>query len=396
MAKLSTPKLIFDQDGCPDCGNRVINLPSALPVVGDDFNWSVRDYDDFRIMMTEELAARFPERKRWTPGDLEVVIIEVLSAVLDQLSDMLDRVASEAFLETARQPESVFRLLGLIGYDAIEQSSLETDGEGSTSKQDLEKELAALWLGEPAKMEMAKRAGPRSIHTQKRLVTLSDFDALFAKHPLVYRAHAWRDWGGSWPVIRLALSLWDNNPLDNTESHVVDYPLELRNRINRFHRKQGLREIDWQRTPNPSIRTVLRILMDQYRMVGQEVVLEGAVFVGIVMSVSISVRRHYFQSEVRQAVEYALGRGPEGFFRPGRLNFGEDLYASDIFETLMKLAGVENVCLNRFKRIGRHFPDQTAKGFIVLDGLEVAVCDNQPAFPERGYYHLKLHGGRRG
>lgn len=396
MAKLAPPELVFDQDGCPDCGKRNINLPAALPVVGDDFNWSVRDYDDFRIMMLEELAAHFPERKRWTPGDIEVVIVEALAAILDQLSDMLDRVASEAYLESARQPESVYRLLGLIGYDAVEQSSVDADGNGSASQQELMNALTELWLTEPARMEMAKRAGPRSIHSQKRLVTLGDFDTLFAKHPLVYRAHAWRDWGGSWPVIRVALSLWDDNPLDNDQNTVVDYPLELRDRINKFHQTQGLRQIDWERTPNPSIRTVLRVLRDQYRMVGQEVILEGTQLVGIVMSISISVKEHYFQSEVRQAVEYALGRGPEGFFRPGRLNFGEDLYASDIFETLMKLEGVENVCLNRFKRIGQHFPDQTGKGFIELDGLEVAVCNNQPDDPERGYYNLKLHGGRRG
>jgi len=382
MAVLSSPELVFDKNGCPDCGKRHIDLPDALPVVGDDFNWTVRDYDDFRIMMLEELAARFPERKRWTPGDIEVVIVEALSAVLDQLSDMLDRVASEAYLETARQPETVYRLLSLIGYDAIAQTFNNAHDKTSPSKKELEKELTALWLREPAKMEMARRAGPRAIHTQKRMVTLSDLDSLFAKHPLVYRAHAWRDWGGSWPVVRVALSLWDDNPLDNSESYISDYPPE--------------RKIDWQRTPNPSIRTILRILRDQYRMVGQEVILEGAVLVGIVMSISISVKKHYFQSEVRQAVDYALGRGPEGFFRPGRLNFGEDLYASDLYEALMKLEGVENVCLNRFKRIGQHYPDQSAKGFIVLQGIEVAVCDNKPAFPERGYYYLRLHGGRRG
>jgi hypothetical protein len=396
MAELSSPELVFDKDGCPDCGKRTISLPAALPVVGDDFNWSIRDYDDFRIMMLEELAARFPERRRWTPGDLEVVIVEALAAVLDQLSDMLDRVASEAYLETARQPVSVYRLLSLIGYDAFGQSFLTPGDDPAGSGNDRLNELTALWLKEPAKMEAAKKAGPRSIHNQKRLVTLSDFDELLAQHPLVYRAHAWRDWGGAWPVVRVALSLWDDKPLDNSESETVEYPLELRNRINRFHRQHGLREIDWQRTPNPSIRTVLRILRDQYRMVGQEVILESAVFVGILISISVSVRQHYFQSEVRRAVEYALGRGPDGFFRPGRLNFGEDLYASDIFEALMKLEGVENVCLNRFKRVGRHFPDQTSEGVIVLRGLEVAVCDNNPAAPERGYIQLKLHGGRRG
>ncbi|MGD8834315.1 MAG: hypothetical protein PVJ19_05220, partial [Desulfobacteraceae bacterium] len=205
MAEPPPPKLVFDQDGCPDCGKRLIDLPPALPDVGDDFNWEVRDYDGFRILMLEELAARFPERKRWTPGDIEVVIVEALAAVLDQLSDMLDRVTSEAYLETARQPESVLKLLTLIGYDAVEQSTELVKAGSTHSRKEMEEKLFDLWRSEPAKMEAAKKIGPRSINAQKRLVALTDFDTLFAKHPLVYRAHAWRDWGGSWPVIRVAL-----------------------------------------------------------------------------------------------------------------------------------------------------------------------------------------------
>src|SRR5262249_32701696 len=80
-----------------------------LPNVGDDFDWLTRDYDGFRLFMMEELAARMPERARWTPADLEVVLVEALAAVLDQLSDRADRVAAEAYLETARRPESVRR-----------------------------------------------------------------------------------------------------------------------------------------------------------------------------------------------------------------------------------------------------------------------------------------------
>jgi hypothetical protein len=62
----------------------------------------------------------------------------------------------------------------------------------------------------------------------------------------------------------------------------------------------------------------------------------------------------------------------------------------------MALDGVENVCLNRFKRIGSQYPDRVEAGFIALDGLEVAVCDNDAGNPARGYYRLTLHGGRRG
>ena len=114
------------------------------------------------------------------------------------------------------------------------------------------------------------------------------------------------------------------------------------------------------------------------------------------MTLSIQVAADYFQSEVRHAVERALGTAPGGFFAPGRLRFGEDLWASDLYQALMALDGVDNVCLNRFKRLGDRFLDQAATGQIALDGLEVAICDNDQAHPERGYYSLNLHGGRKG
>jgi len=62
----------------------------------------------------------------------------------------------------------------------------------------------------------------------------------------------------------------------------------------------------------------------------------------------------------------------------------------------MSLDGVDNVCLNLFKRLGNRFPDMSASGHIPLEGLEVAVCDNDPAAPSRGYFRLTLSGGRKG
>jgi hypothetical protein len=144
------------------------------------------------------------------------------------------------------------------------------------------------------------------------------------------------------------------------------------------------------------VRSLLRHYIDDYRMLGQELQLVAAVEVGILLSLSVQVDRNYFQSEVRHAVEKALGTGPEGFFAAGRLRFGEDLWAGDLFETLMALDGVDNVCLNRFKRIGDRYADASDHGRIALDGLEVAVCDNRADAPERGYYLLRLHGGRSG
>ncbi len=391
-----TPQAILTFRGkCPDCGERQVQLPQPLPDMGDDFDWRVRDYDGFRLFMLEELAARFPERRRWTPADMEVVLVEVLAAVLDQLSDMADRVAAEATLETARRPESVRRLLKLIGYDAVgialAQGNISLEAGEDIHKA--EENLEAFWLREPHAMDAARQAGPQAIHDQHRMVTLEDYAVRLEEHPLVLRAHSWSEWSGSWTTVRVAIIAWDDKKLDQME---IDYPSDLQEDIDGFHEGRGLPKPVWDTASPPTIRTVLRPYLDAYRMTGQEVILQDAVPVGISMAFSIRVSANYFQSEIRHAIEQALGTGPEGFFEPGRLHFGEDLHVSDLLEVLMALDGVENVCLNRFKRVGSQFPDQVESGRIVLEDLEIAVCDNDPARPDRGYYRLTLHGGRRG
>jgi hypothetical protein len=395
MAQQGELTLRFE-GGCPDCGNREPELPEPLPPTGDDFDWKVRDYDGFRLFMLEELIARFPERSRWTPADMEVVLVEALAVVLDQLSDMLDRVSAEAFLETARRPSSVIRLLGLIGYDPAREAGLTDDLPDEDHPRTARDKLEALWASEPHRMEEARRAGPRAIHTQHRMVTIDDHASRLEDHPLVERAHAFGEWSGSWTTLRTAVIAWNNLSLDEVlpGDSTGDEISLLRKEIEKFHERRGLRVPDW--TLAPTVRTILRPYVEAYRMAGQEVILQDAEPVGVSMALSVRVADNYFQSEVRWAARRALSTKKGGFFEPGRLRFGEDLHASDIFQALTALAGVDTVCLNRFKRIGRHFPDCSDKGLIALEGLEIAVCDNDPARPERGRFTLDLHGGRKG
>jgi hypothetical protein len=379
MAEVPVVRLTF-AGGCPDCGERQVELPPPLPIVGDDFDWRVRDYDGFRLAMLEELAARFPDRTRWTPADLEVVIVEVLATVLDQLSDQLDRVTSEAYLESARRPESVRRHLSLLGYDA--ETIALARGQIQPGQS-----LDSFWFENPSFMEEARREGPRSIHRQHRMVTADDYARRLEEHPLVLRAQAAVRWSGSWPTVEVALVLSGDEPLD------VPVPPLLVSQIARFHAEAG---IPAPPAGAPSIRTVLTTYVDAYRMVGQEVVLIDAVRVPVSFALSVRVSSNYFQSEVRRALGDVFGIGASGFFRPGRLRFGEDLHASDIIAAAMSLDGVESVCLNRFRRLGSQFADQVASGRIALSGIEVAICDNDRALPSRGYYRVTLHGGLKG
>ena len=180
-----------------------------------------------------------------------------------------------------------------------------------------------------------------------------------------------------------------------------DYPPDLQAEVRDFHKSRGLRwpadeDEDAFWSGNPAIRTLLRPYVDAYRMTGQEVLLENAAPAPITMALSILVGDRFFRSEVRRAVEDALSTRPGGFFEPGRLRFGEDLYAADVFQAVMAIEGVENVCLNRFKRVGSQFADETGRAVITLDGLEIAVCENDPRRPDRGFYRIELHGGRAG
>lgn len=381
-------------EGCGDCGERHVDLPAPLPDIGDDFDWDVRDYDGFRLFMLEELAARFPERGNWTPADMEVVLVETLSVVLDQLSDMQDRIQAEAFLETARRPDTVRRLLEMIGYKPLLHA-----GSEAGDNQELER----LWRYYPHLMEEAKRKGPESIHQQHRMVTEEDYRNQLLPHPLVLDVDAYSDWSGSWHSHFVVVRLINNLDLDQelTKGKIAGDAVDPDDAFALFEAELEAYYQDQEIARLPSVegatsRTLLRDVIERQRMVGQEVLLQDATLVGIVLSLSLRIAGDYYRSEIQDAVHSALVDQTDGFFAPGYLQFGEDVVASDLIEVLMALAGVESVCINRLKRIGSIYADQSGSGRIVLEGHEVAVLEDDVTSPERGSLRLVLHGGKPG
>ena len=401
MAELPEPILIFE-GGCPDCGERIARLPPPPPGVRDDFDWNVRDYDSFRLFMMQELAHRFPERRRWTPADMEVVIVELLAAALERASRAIDVVQAERFLDTARRPESVRRLLALIGYDAIERTDPEKlaalpplpPGQTETEAERIER----FWRFDPAEMERARADGPRRIGEQLRMVTLDDHETVLARHPLVARAQARLVWTGAWNTILVSALLEDAHTLDEP-LHVGAAPAEggpsemrpsLWEEIVDFHRVTRLERpvVSGALTA----RRLLRGMIERYRMLGSEVFLENAKPAPIVFTLSVRARPGFFRSELRQALAEEFSAGEGGFFEPGRMDFGEALYASDIIERAMSVEGVAVACLNRFRRLGP-YPDRTAAGVIRVAADEFIMCLNERGAPGKGTYRIVVNGG---
>ena len=416
MANKPEVKLNFNED-CGDCGKRTVNLPQALPNIGDDFDWDIRDYDGFRIFMLEELAARFPERRSWMPADMEVVLIETLSVVLDQLSDMHDRVMSESFLETARRPDSVRRLLQMIGYnpnlhiDIRMLAKIKTQAEINlmTDNAVTDQELARLWDHYPHLMDEAKQAGPRSIQQQRRMVTLKDYRNQLLDHPLVLDVDAYSRWTGSWNTHFLVIRLINNLLLDNklsinkliqNQANATEEFKLFKTQLRDFYQQQEITQIpdisDINDIIYSSSRFMLQNIIQQQRMIGQEVILEDVELVGIILSLSIRIAGDFFRSQIEDAVRFALLNPVDGFFAASQLQFGEDVVASNLIEIVMAIDGVESLCINRLKRIGSIHADQSGSGRIILKGREVAVLEDNNQLSDRGSLTIKLHGGNPG
>ena len=394
--------------GCDECGERRVNLPAALSAVADDFDWLVRDYDSFRLFLMEELAHRFPERQRWTPADVEVVIVELLASQMDRLSHALDVVQAERFLTTARRPESVRRHLALIGYDAVARTPEAAydrlpplpAGQTETATERLER----LWALVPGRMEQARADGPRRIGEQERMVTLADHAARLMRHPFCERAQARLVWTGAWSTILVSVLL-DGAALLDDALHNAGLPAAGAGRPNLISAPLWDAVIAWheaeglplpQVTPALTRRQILRIVVDRYRMIGAEVFLEDALQVPITFWLSVKIRPGYFRSEIRDGLAQVLSTEPGGLFEPGRLGFGEDVHASNIIEVAMALDGVETACLNRFKQLGTMWADRTDAGVIEIAPDEVAICQNAPGAPHLGGFEITVLGGETG
>lgn len=104
---------------CPDpfdCAEEPRCPPD--PVELPDLDYLAKDYDSFRRLMLDRMAATAPAWTERNPADLLVTLVELLAAVADEQSYAQDAIATEAYLATARLRRSVRRHARLLGYHA--------------------------------------------------------------------------------------------------------------------------------------------------------------------------------------------------------------------------------------------------------------------------------------
>ena len=81
-----------------------------------DINYLAKDYQSFRQLILDRLSILIPDWKERHVPDIGIMLVEVLAYTADYLSYYQDAVATEAYLDTARQRISVRRHARLVDY----------------------------------------------------------------------------------------------------------------------------------------------------------------------------------------------------------------------------------------------------------------------------------------
>ncbi len=114
--------------------------PRAL--VEPEIDYLAKDYASFRQLILDRLALIMPDWQERHIPDIGITLVEILAYVGDYLSYYQDAVATEAYLETARQRISVRRHVRLVDYLMHEGCNARTwlfvDTNGSDTSLDPE------------------------------------------------------------------------------------------------------------------------------------------------------------------------------------------------------------------------------------------------------------------
>jgi predicted phage baseplate assembly protein len=94
----------------------ILSAPAGAPAVDDRVTYMYRDYAGLRQLMLDRLAVTMPGWTEQHEPDIWITLVELLAYIGDDLSYYQDFVATEAYLQTARNRVSVRRHARLAGY----------------------------------------------------------------------------------------------------------------------------------------------------------------------------------------------------------------------------------------------------------------------------------------
>src|SRR5258707_1256146 len=160
------------------------HCPSA-PLVEPEINYLAKDFASFRQLILDRLALLIPGWQERHLPDMGIMLVELLAYAGDYLSYYQDAVATEAYLETARQRISVRRHVRLIDYDMHEGCNARAWLYIETSADIAFEPRAAYFMTTPAQFPAS--LGPTLTEDDLRNIPTADAEAF---EPLFFHADA--------------------------------------------------------------------------------------------------------------------------------------------------------------------------------------------------------------
>ncbi|HEY9631523.1 MAG TPA: putative baseplate assembly protein [Coleofasciculaceae cyanobacterium] len=223
--------------------------------------------------------------------------------------------------------------------------------------------LAAQGGRDPESLEDVRQRAPSAFRTQERAVTATDYATVAGRFPTVQRAAATFRWTGSWRTVFLTID------------------------------RQGGAEV------TPEFEAQLRQYLERYRLAGHDLEIEAPVYVSLEVEMGVCVQPGYFRSQVKAALldlfsSRILPDRRRGIFHPDHFTFGQSVYLSRLYAAAQSVAGVASVSITTFQRQGSASNTALQSGRLDLGRLEIARLENNPNFPDRGLFRLKMAGGK--
>ncbi len=121
-------KVFSFQANCPPGIDCEPDEPPPFPETYVDFpvDYSARDFVTFRRALLDFASQRYPHWLDRLEADVGVMLVEVLSALGDEMAFYQDRISQEAYLETATQRFSLRQHARLVNYEPFDGSAATT------------------------------------------------------------------------------------------------------------------------------------------------------------------------------------------------------------------------------------------------------------------------------
>ena len=212
-------------------------------------------------------------------------------------------------------------------------------------------------------IEDVRQRAPAAFRTQERAVTEADYAEVTERDSRVQRAAATFRWTGSWHTVFLTVDRFGGLAVDE------------------------------------KFKASIRQSVERYRMAGYDLEVDAPQFVSLEIEMHVCAKPDYFRSDVKAALlqifsNQILPDGTRGIFHPDNFTFGQTVFLSPLYAAAQLVAGVASVRITLFQRQEQPDAKPLQDGFVPMGRLEIARCDNDPNFAERGVFRLTVGGGK--